>query len=59
MSTKDQQDAAKWVVDATAKVSGTPAPDAPTRLDLDIATHAAKTVGTTPDQIAAAANNRR
>jgi hypothetical protein len=58
MSRKDQQDAANWVVDATAQVNATPTPDVHTTLNLDIAEHAAQTVGTTPDQIAAASNRR-
>jgi hypothetical protein len=59
MSTEHQQDAAKWLVDATAQVNATPTPDVHTTLNLDIAKHAAQTAGTTPDQIAAATQQRR
>lgn len=54
MSRKDQQDAAAWVVDATARVNASPNPDAWTVHNADLAAHAAKTVDTTPDQITAA-----
>jgi hypothetical protein len=56
---ESQQDAAAWVVDATAKVAATPTPDAHTSHELDIAKHAAKVHGTTLDQIADAADKRR
>ncbi|MCX4824872.1 hypothetical protein OG883_34470 [Streptomyces sp. NBC_01142] len=59
MSKKSQQDAAAWVVDATAKLKASPAPDAWTVANADLAKTAARTAGTTPAQIADAARNEQ